>query len=105
MLFHIAEPELWHDARANGSYAAASLTSEGFIHCSSAQQVVATAARYYRGRTGLLLLEIREGGLDIRWEPAPSGEEFPHVYGPIPVSSVIRALPFEPDESGSFTRP
>ena len=103
MLFHIAEPDAWEAAQSTGSYAAESLIVEGFIHCSTLAQVLDTAKRYYVGRTGLVLLDVEERGLDVRWEQASSGEKFPHVYGRIPLHSVASARPLEPDASGAFT--
>ena len=50
-LLHIAEPDVWAAALGAGEYRAASLATEGFIHCSSPSQVLTTAARYYAGRT------------------------------------------------------
>lgn len=105
MLFHIAEPQDWADAQASGQYRPESLRREGFVHCSSSVQVLATATRYYRGRTGLVLIEVDEAGLDVRWELSTGGERFPHVYGPIPVASVGRVHPFEPHADGTFTLP
>jgi uncharacterized protein (DUF952 family) len=94
-LFHIAEPTDW-DA-AGSHYRAPSLDTEGFIHLSAEHQVVSTTQRHYAGRTGLLLLVIdplRLEGAGIRWEPAPDGEEFPHLYGPLPVSAVTATRPW-----------
>ena len=43
MLFHIVESTTWTAAKALGTYALASLSSEGFIHLSEEQQVADTA--------------------------------------------------------------
>ena len=57
-IFHITTSANWAAAQAQGNYTADSLASEGFIHCTSAGQVVATANHYYSARPGLLLLAI-----------------------------------------------
>ena len=57
-LFHIAMPDDWAAAQRTGQYTASTrgrtLAEEGYIHCSFAEQVTATAARFYgdveRGR-------------------------------------------------------
>ena len=54
---------------------------DGFIHLSSAEQVPATAARFYSDVSALWLLKIpleniRDG---VKWEQAGS-EYFPHLY-------------------------
>lgn len=88
-LFHIAEPDEWDpDAVA---YTPGSLDREGFIHLSAGRQVVATTERHYGGRAGLMLLEVETTALAtdlLRWETAPHGEDYPHLYGPLPVSAV-----------------
>jgi len=96
-LLHIAEPDVW--AAADDVYRPASLATEGFVHCSTAEQVVATGRRYYAGRTGLLLLTIdpAAAGVPLEWEPGPTGDLFPHLYGPIPTSAVTQVAPFDPD--------
>ena len=33
------------------------------------------------------------------------GEEFPHIYGPIPIGAVTAVMPFPPSEDGSFQLP
>ena len=87
-IFHLAEPDVWESAAASGFYAADSLAVEGFIHCSTAEQVPGTFSRYYAGRIDLVLLEVDSAGLDVRWEAA-TGESFPHVYEAIPVDRTI----------------
>ena len=41
-IFHLAEPQAWTDAQANGAYAVSTrgrtLAEEGFIHCSDEAQ-------------------------------------------------------------------
>ena len=77
-------------------YRAESLDSEGFIHFSSWSQLAATAARYYAGVPDLVVLVVDPSGLDVRVEPSPStGDSFPHLYSPLPVSAVVEVLPLE----------
>jgi uncharacterized protein (DUF952 family) len=100
-LFHITTRTEIEAARTAGEYRPANFGREGFIHCSYARQVEATAARHFAGRTGLVLLEIDREALtcEILDENLSGGEElFPHVYGPLPLAAVIRVYPF----SGSF---
>ena len=58
IVFHIVKVLIWEAAKATGEYRPASLESEGFIHFSKVEQVVATANRFYRGQDGLVLLEV-----------------------------------------------
>jgi uncharacterized protein (DUF952 family) len=78
-------------------YRAESLAVDGFIHFSSWSQLVATAGRYYSGVPDLVVLVVDSAALDdLRVELSPStGESFPHLYGPLPVSAVVEVLPLE----------
>lgn len=96
-LLHIAEPDAW--SAADEAYRPASLAAEGFVHCSTPEQVMATGRRYYAGRVGLLLLTIDSdaAGVPLKWERGPTGDLFPHLYGPIPIAAVTAVAPFDPD--------
>ena len=78
-----------------------SLAEQGFIHCSFAEQVQATADAFFAGRTDVVLLEIdpaRLGAVEVRVEPAGDPAGFPHLYGPLPVTAVVRVLPLRPGD-------
>jgi uncharacterized protein (DUF952 family) len=105
LIYHLAAAADWERAREEGEYRLSTLgmTLEevGFIHCSRAGQVAGVAERYYRGQTGLVLLEIDEDlvGPEVRYETAPGTEErFPHIYGPLNTTAVVTAQPFTPPE-------
>ena len=95
-LFHLAIPAEWEQALAVGGYERStrgvSLAEEGFIHCSLRHQVQGVAERFYADVDELLLLRIdsTKVGAPIRFEPPVPGaaEEFPHIYGPLPVDAV-----------------
>ena len=105
-IFHITRSEDWKNALEQGAYRADSLASQGFIHCSSRAQVVATANRYYRGQPGLVLLEIASSRVqaEIRWENLEGGAElFPHIYGPLNLEAVEKVIEFGPGDDGTFS--
>ena len=107
-IYHITQLTDWEKARAAGSYRADSLASEGFIHCSTREQVPATGLRFYKGRTDLLLLEIEPGRLTapLKYENSEGGQPpFPHIYGPLNLDAVERTLPFPSNPDGSFDFP
>lgn len=104
MIFHWCSAAAWQAAA--GEYRDPSLETEGFIHCSYAHQVARTATAVDRGRTDLVLLCIDEIGLPVTAEDCYElGEKYPHIYGPLPVESVLRVLPFPPLPDGSFVLP
>ncbi len=107
-LLHIAERQAWEAAQQTGLYRPPSLADEGFIHCSLAEQIVPVADDCFRGRQGLLLLVIDPARVaaELRFEDCyESGQQFPHIYGPLPVAAVGRVLAFEPGPDGRFTLP
>ena len=115
MILHITSRDEWQSAQARGEYLAPSLTSEGFIHASTAKQVLAVADAFYHGRSDLVLLVIDETRLEskVRWE-APAGSPveghspadlFPHIYGRVNLDAVVRVLDFEFDSFGAFSLP
>jgi uncharacterized protein (DUF952 family) len=95
-LYHLALPDDWAAAFATGDYTMSTrgvtLDDEGFIHCSTREQVEATANRFYGDLDQLVLLTIYAELVpsEIRWEPPAPGvdELFPHIYGALPVAAV-----------------
>ena len=116
-ILHLASNVAWLASVEKGAYHADSLSTEGFIHCSTASQIVDVANAFYHGQKGLVLLVIDPDKLDseLKWEPpahpnperaAVVGDElFPHVYGPINLDAVLKVLPFEPAVDGMFSLP
>jgi uncharacterized protein (DUF952 family) len=108
MILHIVAQEAWAAAVGAGEYRPASLAGEGFIHCSTAAQVLGPANEFYRGQTGLVLLVIDPARLaaEIVYEDCyETGQAFPHIYGPLSPSAVTAVIPFPPDVDGSFSLP
>lgn len=105
MIFHITTAQAWDTAGAAGAYAADSLATEGFIHCSEADQYVWVANQRFLGRQDLVLLHIDESRLTapVRRENLEGGERlFPHVYGALNLDAVVHVAPFRPSADGSF---
>jgi uncharacterized protein (DUF952 family) len=110
-LFHLADAAEWATAVAEhaftGSTRGRTLAEEGFIHCSLAHQVETVANLFYGGVDGLLLLTIDPDRVQapIRYDPAETGEEFPHIYGPLNIDAVVAVEPFRPGPDGRFHFP
>lgn len=115
MIYHITTRVEWEKAQLEDEYKSPSLVSDGFIHCSTLRQVTDTADIFYKGQDGLVLLCIDENKLksECRFEdPAGGGHHdpgvgnlFPHVYGPINISAIIKIIDFPADENGLFLLP
>jgi len=103
VIIHIVERRVWEQAQQSGEYRAASLASEGFMHCSRPEQVLAVANRFYGSVPDLLLLWIdpQRVSAPLRYE-ANDGEIYPHVYGALNLDCVIRVGEFAPDVDGVY---
>ncbi len=113
MIYHITSGAAWAQAQMRGQYRAPSLASEGFIHCSTRDQVPGVANEFYRGKADLRLLCINADKLkcELRWEAAahPDGvmaphsrddARFPHLYGALNLEAVVAAVAFKERDSG-----
>ena len=114
IFYHLALAADWDAAVADGHYRVStrgkSIDEVGFMHGSFGAQVLPTAEAFYGDvAEPLVLLEIDADRLSepVRVEKAPgTGQEFPHLYGALPVEAVVRVLAFERDaDSGQFTLP
>jgi uncharacterized protein (DUF952 family) len=95
-IYKICDVALWRDAEAAGTFRGAGIDArDGYIHFSTAGQVMETAARHFAGVSGLMLIAIDAGrlGAALRWEPAREGALFPHLYGELPFSCVVWVKP------------
>jgi uncharacterized protein (DUF952 family) len=97
-IYHLAEPADWAAALGSGRYERStrgrSLAEEGFIHASTAEQWPVVRRSFYADVAGpLLLLEIDPGLLTsplvVEVGDPETGEEFPHLYGPLDVAAVV----------------
>ena len=107
-IYHITSASQWEAARRSGEYAPQGFPIEGFIHCSYRNQVCPVANRLFKGRTDLVLFEIDRSKITCKVidENLEGGTElFPHVYGRLPMSAVVRIHDFPPDEDGTFRFP
>ena len=108
MLFHICSAGDWETGQAMGAYSAASLETEGFIHCSLVHQILGVANNIYVGQVDLVLLVIEDAALteSLLYEDTYNhGQEFPHVYGPINLDAVLDVVAFPAGPAGRFTLP
>lgn len=92
MIFKIVARDSWNAALSAGRFdGSPDDIRDGYIHFSTADQVKATAAKYYRGVEGLLLVAFDETTLGeaLIWEPARGGALFPHLYAPLPTALAL----------------
>src|SRR5690348_10570070 len=107
IILHMTPRRDWETAQTAGYQTAESLQTQGFIHCSKAEQVVKVANKHYRSQNAdLVLLCIDTDKLTSSWkfEPpinpktgeyeATADEEYPHIYGTINLDSVVQVVDF-----------
>lgn len=109
-LHHLALAADWEAAAATGEYRTSTLgrtlEEEGFIHLSRPEQVAATADRFYRGRSDVVLLDVDPALVGAPVVEDPVGDDrYPHLYGPLPVAAVTRVGPLPPGPDGRLTLP
>ncbi|GHJ10999.1 hypothetical protein TPA0907_53660 [Micromonospora humidisoli] len=92
LIYKILLPAEWAEFEAAGRFDGSPLDHRsGFIHCSSREQVGATALRFFAQEPALVVaaLDARLLGAAVRWEGVPDGEPFPHVYSALPLDAVV----------------
>jgi uncharacterized protein (DUF952 family) len=92
-IYHITTRKEWEEALQKGYYEAASLATEGFIHCSTEDQVEGVLARYFNGKQDLVKLTIDKSLVErpLIFELASSiNELFPHIHGALNINAVVQ---------------
>lgn len=108
IIYKICPKELWRQAEAAGVFAGAPIDlADGFIHFSTADQVVETAARHFAGQSDLVLIAVDADrlGSALKYEVSRGGALFPHLYAPMPLSAVVWARPLPLDAAGVHAFP
>ena len=115
LVFHIAVEADWDEAERRGLYVVPSLDREGFIHCSTSEQVIDTANAFFPGRRDLVLLFVddQRTTAEVRDEPSADAQHggtergevelFPHLYGPLNLDAVVAVEPLRPGSDGTLT--
>jgi uncharacterized protein (DUF952 family) len=88
----------WDAFRKAGATAGAPVDlADGYIHLSTAAQVVRTAAKHFARDPDLVLVAVdaERLGTALRWEPSRGGQLFPHLYRPLELGEVLwdKSLP------------
>jgi uncharacterized protein (DUF952 family) len=100
IIYHLADRAAWTAARSLGVYDGTTQDkADGFIHFSTAAQVIESAAKHRKGVKNLVLLAVDDAvlGTALRWEPARGGQLFPHLFGALPTALVqaVHDLPLD----------
>lgn len=108
LIYHITEQSTWDQAILDGIYLPTNFMREGFIHCSTRDQVLATAERYYANEGNLVLLQIDVSRLQsgmVEENLSGGTENFPHIYGPINLDAVLSVAKLAKGVDGKYCFP
>jgi uncharacterized protein (DUF952 family) len=102
-IYHLVPAADWSKQPA-GPYRAASLDSEGFIHCSNHDQVARVANLFYAAQGEMVVLCIAAELLTspLRDDDIGTGERFPHVYGLINREAIVEVKKLSRDARGKW---
>lgn len=107
MILHITNKLTWEQSQKVGKYEGDTLSSEGFIHCSTEEQLIEVANFIFKSQHNLVLLVIDQDKVkaEIKYEDAGNKKLYPHIYGPLNLDAVVNVVDFSPNEDGAFTLP
>lgn len=92
-IYHLVWKSEWPTLHSGGDYRAASLKTEGFIHCTREPEKLVEVANLFfpeRPEDQLLVIALDSGKIkpDIKYEDPGCGHLFPHIYGPLNLDAV-----------------
>ena len=90
--FKILTPGQWAQFQRDGEFHGAPVDiTDGYIHMSTADQLVETLVKHFAEQDNLTIAEVDLGafGDELKWEVSRGGALFPHLYAPLPMHAVI----------------
>ena len=108
IIYKICAAAHWQAALNDGIFRGAAVDlRDGYIHFSTAAQVVETAAKHFAGQADLVLIAVDATSLGdaLRWEPSRGGDLFPHLYGTFAPDAVRSVTPLPPGTDGRHVFP
>jgi len=103
VILHLAKLESWSEAVSMGLYKVSTrdkaLEDVGFIHASTPDQLASVASSVYKDFLGELVIlemdlaQLEQAGLEVLFEDGGDDEQYPNIYGPIPVELVLSTKP------------
>lgn len=101
--YHLVPAAAWEAAAPDGSFSAASLADEGFVHLThSPDDLVEVANAFYRTDPGPhLVLTVELDRLSAPWR-YDGDRRYPHVYGPLDRDAIVDVRPIRRAPDGTF---
>ncbi len=108
LIYKIMPATEWRAAEAAGAFHGSAVDrKDGFIHFSTAAQVVETARKHFAGQDDLVLVAVEADALGdtLKWEPSRGGALFPHLYAPLPTAAARSVEPLPSGAGGQHVFP
>lgn len=105
MIYHIVKKKEFRNSQKEGQYYPESLEKEGYIHCSTSNEIEKTANTHFKGQHSLYLLIIDELRVkeEIRYQEVEDRKEkMPHIIGPLNIDAILDKIVLTPDKNGEF---
>jgi uncharacterized protein (DUF952 family)/uncharacterized protein (DUF1330 family) len=95
LIYKLLRAEEWEALQTAGETQGAPIdVADGYIHFSTSDQVAETAAKYFAGLDGVMLVAYDSAVLQpLKWEPSRGGALFPHLYAPLRLDQAVWAEP------------
>lgn len=102
--FHLVPIEVWEAADPSGRYAAESLETEGFVHCTDGLEALGeTFDRHCAADPrAFLSLTLDLDVLDVPWRYDAPGSPYPHIYGPVSPAALVAVRRVQRGIDGRF---
>ena len=107
-IYHLARKADFTLAAPLGRYSGSDADrADGFLHFSTASQIRESAAKHRAGEADLILIEADATrlGESLRWETSRGGQQFPHLYGALPMDAITRTADLPLDAAGQHQFP
>jgi uncharacterized protein (DUF952 family) len=110
LIYHLAPAPRWYSWPDEKPYLPAEYDKEGFIHCTSGDELmIRVANQYYRNVPGDYVLvvidtnKLEDPPSPIKWEKSSVFDLlFPHIYGPIDRKAVVEVRSMQRTDDGTF---
>ena len=108
MLIFKIVPRVEWEAQSGDYHGSAHDKVDGFLHFSTASQLPETLRLYYAQADDLILVAVEADALGpaLKWERSQSrGEDFPHLFAPLPCDAMTWARTITKDSDANFELP
>ena len=107
MILHCMKKSTWNERKTKEYWGQRNIDAEGFLHCSTVEYFWRVAPNFDEVEDELVIVCLDEEKIksEVRYEDGDNcGRAYPHVYGLINNSAVIKVLPFLRDENGKYVK-